>query len=624
MKTLFAVLSKMISTAAFGSVVYTASQMIVPLKATKPIHEAQIPRMTLTTNEFSPPWLALEDDYALVENDETIPTNAPSQELVAGEKDYSKAMEATKPPPRAIDLPSLSIAPIKNTAEPSLTASTAQQTQRPLRNAWVEQNQYRIPHFWLQGRIELTGGLAFTGPSDQLRVGWFEKDKLLREGVITMQQGTYELKVDRMSGEVVAELIDRKGYKLGEAIIDLDQLAQKVNLNQMMVPNVDIKVYPYDYSAGQTVGALHSASHKDVIADTSVRVGEHDLHMRTDERGRVSEPIVTEQSMAMVSTSKEHYRDTISHVDFLARPQLRIFSEKFVQILFDILGVTKSDRQKGLVWGSVLKNGEPAAGYQVRLSQYQQPLRQVSPVYFNFYIANPKLQQTSEDGQFAFIALPDGDYEAQVVDSAGQALDARVVVVRAGFISHTEFDIGHVKTIHLRPFDPLSTTKESVELATLGLESLWKGVTEEFIPIDVHSSQEPLLIFSHKQNQAMSSSTWMTRQKKYQDIPVLNEEWWQRVQQQNKINNQKGVIIGFVDSTEPFEVFVENSTPEKRIIYFDHSGKIVEKTTRHAGFVIYNMGLGLKTLILQTPAGRLHTETAYLDGESVALIYKSL
>lgn len=604
-----------------------ATQVISPLKTKSPILETHVPRMTLKMDEFSAAWSALEDDYSLLEpEDESIPANIQARELVAGEQDYFSVLEKTQNISKTIslELPALSLSSqdIQVATADNAKVKTEGTSAFAAKNSLLEQATYRFPHYWLHGKIELTGGLAITGPKDQVQIGWFRTDEPERKGIVSLENGTYELKVDRMEGEVIAQLIDGRGDVLGEAVLDLETLAQERSLQQMIIENVDIKIKPYDFSVGKTISTYDTKNNKDVVAHATVRVGQHDLTMESDEKGQLSAPAVSPQSIAVVSTSKAQYRDSLALVHFGARPDLRMFPEKYLSAMFKILKLPEQQREMGLIWGVVSHGGNPVNEHRVRLAK----IDGFDPIYFNFYIPDRSLKATSTDGQFVFVGLPDADYELELLDSKGQVVDAKVVAVRSGFVSQAEFEIRETKMIHLRPFDPLSTTKVDVELAILGLETTYSGQSEKFIPVPVRVQKDPLVVFSKSPQNTISSSSLASRQKKFQDIPILNEKWWERLRADHQIDVKQGVVIGFIDSDQAFEVFVEDSAPNDKIMYFNSRGEIVDKSKGEmaSGFILYNAGFGLKTLIFQSEAGLLHTEVAYVDGESVALIYKLL
>lgn len=629
MKTFAAILTQLISTTVMGSAVFMATQIISPLKTKTPIVETHIPRMTIRLDEFSAAWSALEDDYAIENWDEdSIPANVPVRVLVAGEKDYFSEIEKTQHPRLEIPKLSLNAAPqdfgsVATLATPNpIGPKGTEIISGAIKNPMQEQAIYNIPHFWIQGKIELSGGLALSHPKDEIKLGWFRQDEEERSGKVSINEGTYELKVDRMEGELIAQMIDSKGYVLGEAILDLDEFAQRHRLNQMIVSDVDIKIVPVDFSAGKTISTYDSKIHKDPVPKATIHVGQHELSMSSDEKGELSDPAIAPTSIAVVSTSKAHFQGSLSLVDFQARPHLRMFPEKFLRALHDALGTEKNRRDLGMIWGMVTKNGEPVSDYRIQVAKHEDQ----QPIYFNFYIPNRELKETSTDGQYVFVGLPDQEYELELIDATGKVVDAKVVAVRAGYVSQAEFEIGKSKVINVRPFDPLSSTRVDLDLAVLGVENTFLGKSEDFIKIPIAANKDPLLVFSKAQQHKVSASTFASRQKKFQDIPILNESWWDRMQQIYSIDVSKGAIVGFIDTDQPFELFLEEPKAGRKVVYFNTRGEIVDKTKGEmvSGFIVYNIGAGLKTLILQTETGLLQTEVAYVDGESVSLIYRQL
>jgi hypothetical protein len=79
-----------------------------------------------------------------------------------------------------------------------------------------------------------------------------------------------------------------------------------------------------------------------------------------------------------------------------------------------------------------------------------------------------------------------------------------------------------------------------------------------------------------------------------------------------------------VDSEAPFQVYNEEGQAATKIIYFNTQGQVVKNGERPSGFIIYGTGSGLKNLIIEADTGLLVTEAAYVDGQAISLIYKSL
>lgn len=625
MNTAVLITTKILTLSLLSSGVFLASSIVAPLKTETRHQESHVPRMNISFTEFSPSWSAFEDDYSVSDQpEEKIPAHVKATHLAAGQVDMMDVV-----PTQKVSLPSLSMAANSQADEIEMPHAIPTQVNAKIEKQLVPRQDLqadtgiRAPHHWLQGKIELTGGLAITDPRDQIHIGWMVDGKMERTGKIDLQGGVYEIKVDRFEGDLIAELVDRKGYLLGEAVIDLEQLSRQVRHDQIVIKNVDVQLTPYQFGfKGQTVSIYDSPISKSPVDKVNVRVGKHDLNFQSEKSGNVESQSVSPHSTAMITASRSQFRDTLMLADFEKKQKIRMFPEKFVKALFDTVKLDARDRNAGMVWGLVTKEQSPAAGYTVRLAKHPE----ATAIYFNMYIASREQKQTSADGQYVFVGIAEGEYEVEVFNSVDQKVDSKLVSVKPGFVSQAEFEVATKKTVALRPFDPLSSGLKDVQLATQGSDAIHELKTEEILKIPVLDGTDPYLIYARPADSKTDTSVFASRGRKFLDVPVLNTTWWERIQSENKITTKNGVVIGFIDTDAPFEVFVEESGPETVIRYFNHSGQLIPEGSNQLanGFLIYNAGEGLKTLILQSESGWITTEMAYLDGETVSLMYKAL
>jgi hypothetical protein len=634
-KTAIVYLSKTIFLGFLSSGIFMASAVVAPLKTETAHKETHIPAINISVTEFSAPFSALEDDYYVGDyEEEKIPQNIKSIELAAGTVDmFAKPMQM---PTDKIALPEMSLSAMASSdtyavntpLTPNVTAGfpgveTQLQPQFQAQQGIPDALAQRIPHHWIEGKIELVGGLAITDARDQIQVGWFVDGKVERTGKIDVYGGSYQIKVDRLEGELIAELVDAKGFLRGEKILDLTDLPNRAS-DLLEIKNIDIQIEPYDFGLkGQFISIYHTPLNKSIVEDATGRVGQHDLYFQAKPDGKIHEESFNPKSTAMLTASRSQFRDTMILADFEKKQNIRMFPEKFLNALFDTIQLDPRARDAGMIWGLITKNEIPAAGYHVKIAKHSEQ----QPIYFSTYIASKDLQETSSDGQYVFVGLNDGEYEIDVFDGKEQHIDTKLVSVKAGFVSQAEFEVGRKRSMTLRPFDPLSPVPKLVQLSAQGSSSVHELETEGMVKIPVLDGTDPFLVYTRPANSLTDTSVFAGRTSKTLDIPVLNAPWWERIQRERKIQISDGVIIGFIDTEAPFEVFLEETKANTRILYFNHSGQIIpagDASQLANGFIVYGAGEGLKTLILQSEAGWITTEMAYLDGETVSLMYKSL
>lgn len=594
------------------------SNVVAPLKAVEIRASSHLPRMNLRFTDFSLPMAALEDEYNVGEMvDEEIPQNIPTQPLEAGKVEMQFAPAVMKIPVLKVDKNEVyDLSKLHPAVEEKVTDIAK---LNPSMDLGVQH-----PHFWIEGRIELTEGLALTSASDQVRVGWMSGDQLQREGRVSIAEGRYSIKVDTLQGELIAELVDSKGYVLGEASVDLDKLFQQYGTSRLTIDNVNLRLVPYNFGfKAHTLSVYDTPSTRDPVAAASVSIGQHDLHLTSSDQGQVEAESLSGKSTGVLYAGKSGYRETVVIADFMKAQNLRMFPEKYVKALFDSIDLPEEFRDLGVVWGRVVHRGSPAGGYKVRLSKH----RDVSTVYFETYIPMDQNKETSADGQYALVGLEEGHYEIEVVDSTDKIVDTKLVYVKPGAISTVEFEVARTKILYVKYFDPFRSQPRPMEYVTLGATKSVSVETETSVPVMAYTGDDPLLVFSRVQDADVESASFASRSMKYQEIPVLDYTWFDKISQKYKIDKEKGVIVGFVDTQEEFQVYLDKMVADYKVLYFDVYGEIIKPTDvgrQRAGFIFYNTNADLHTVLIESSSGSLVSELAYVDGESVALIYKSL
>jgi hypothetical protein len=630
MRTLTGFIFHFLFLSASSASIFLASNIIYPMRSVMDRPPVQMPRMTLNFSEFSPAFAALEDDYHMsIYEEEQIPQNIAATQLQPSSKEIIKSEIPEIQIPQMTLRPTDSIDTMMSVSGVSLREITQNKEvigDKSAAELLSEQQKQGggigTPHIWIQGKIELSDGLAISDPRDTLAVGWFVDGEKRKDGRISLREGIYEIKVDRLEGEIIAELADHRGFLLGEAIIDLEVLAKTRKTAGLIIGGVDIKLKPYNFSfKGQALAIYDSPGNRQVVSRAQISLGDHEVHVRSDDKGGFVEPLISPQSTGIVTAQQAKYRQTVVLANFERELKIHLFPDQFMQYFFDTIELPKKNRMDGMIWGTVLRGQEPAQGYQVRMVQ-----QNVKPIYFQMYIARKENEKTSEDGQFSFVGLNDGEYEIEVIDQLGRLIDSKLAVVQAGMVTELNFEVGDERQLSIRPFDPLSLQPKNIEFFALGQTGIQQVKTEEILKMKSYIGQEPLLIYTKVEGAEIESSTFASRHKKFQEIPVLNDSWWRGIQKAYPITVASGVVVGFVDTDQPFEVYIDHQGEKTKILYLDQQGRTINKTvgSKPAGFVVYGIDHGLHTLVIESEQGQIVSEAVYVDGEAVALIYKAL
>lgn len=623
MRTMVGILLQILSMGFASGAVFMVTSVISPLKPVVSHPATHLPRMSIRFSDFSLPMAALEDDYNVGEvEDEVIPQNIPSRELRAGTVEMQIRVPVLRIPSLKVQANALTdLSHVSAVGNKPLAFQKPEANEGP--NALLNSTLLQ-PHFWIEGKIELTEGLALSSSTDEIHVGWMLDGKLQKEGRVSIAEGRYSIKVAKLQGEIVAELADAKGFIMGEATIDLEKIMRERGDGNMTISNVDLRLTPYNFGfRARTLSVYDTPTSKMPVGGVQVAIGRHDISFPSNERGQVSNEGVSAKSSAVLYADKGGYRETVVIADFAKEQNLRMFPEKYINALFDSIELPKEFRDLGVVWGQVLSHGVAVGGYRVRLPQHPE----ITPIYFDAYIPMEKNKETSSDGQYAFVGLVEGHYEIQVLDSIDTVIDTKIIYVKPAAVSTIEFETGRSKTVYVKYFDPFRMQPRSVEYVTLGNTAALTTETETSVPITAYAGTDPLLIFAKVADSQTESASFASRSSKYQEIPILDHSWFDNLAQKHKIDKKDGVIVGFVDTQEHFEAYLDKSVLDYKVLYFDNKGEIIKKTDvgrQRAGFIFYNASTDLHTVLIETTSGQIVTELAYVDGTAVAVIYKSL
>lgn len=625
MRTLLGILFQILYMSFASGSVFLFTSVIAPLKPVISHPSTHLPRMSIRMSEFSLPMAALEDDYNVGEmEDEVIPQNIPSRELRPGTVEMKINVPVLRIPSlkvQANTIQELSQA-FAPAGEPVVYKDKTEAAENTMLSAAV--NGIQHPHYWIEGKIQLIDGLALASSSDKINVGWSVDGTIKQEGRVSISEGTYAIRVAKLQGELVAELADSKGFIMGEATLDLEKLSRERGDANITLANVDLKLTPYNFGfRARTLSVYDTPSSPMPIAQAEVNIGRHDLSFPSNERGRVSSDVLSAKSTGLLYAGKGGHRETIVIADFAKEQRLRMFPEKYVKALFDAIELPKEFRDQGVVWGQVVNRGVPTGGYRVRLAKH----REVAPIYFDMYIPMKHNKETSADGQYAFVGLLEGHYEIEVVDSTDAVIDTKLVYVQSAAVSTVEFEVARTKTVYVKYFDPFHTQPRSIEYVSLGQEKTLTGETETAVAISTFAGEDPLLLFARIENADVGSATFASRTSKYQEVPVLDHSWFAAIAEKYKFDKKQGAIVGFVDTQEHFEAYLDKAVLDYKVLYFDVQGNIIDKKDagrQRAGFIFYNTSSDLHTVLIEVNSGQIVSELAYVDGEAVAVLYKSL
>lgn len=460
---------------------------------------------------------------------------------------------------------------------------------------------------WLNGQIEMTGGLAFTGPDTHIEVKRMLGGQTLERGRIWVTEGKFEIHVKKASGYLVAELQTREGRILGRGEMNLVHLIE-VPRKDNRVNDIRLALRPTTEGAAfRPISGYSHGQQKMPIADARVEIQAYSEPQGVNDDGLVVEPSLNRASSFVArAVAKKHWSSLV--VGQAHHPQdVRLFSNSLVDALINLEMSHVSDRkeasQASVVWGQLTRNGLPVEGGTVEMAgDYQ-------AIYFNdLFLPDKNLKRTGPNGLFAFLKVKPG-VQAMRVKSGGRLYPAQIFPTERQHVSYVELEIREKVVSQFRVFDILDLEKPiSARIKLVGADSeLNVDRRNQYIEYSVASDH--FMVEAEAGSEYEVSRMTMTGAPHLVNVPLLKREWVYSLynHKQTGLMPGRGAIVGFIDDQD-FEVELTGYAPgeQMNILYFDSEGKPLESKTGSAGggFIIFNAPMGLQTIYIHPTQSR--------------------
>lgn len=440
----------------------------------------------------------------------------------------------------------------------------------------------------IQGPLEISGGLAVTN-EHHIEVRRTDEGISKELGKVDLVQGIYNIQIEGASGSIVARLVNKDGKVLGEGAFRISQmLAQKTSKG----PKIRITPQP-DFSV-VTASAYNPSVMEAAPPQTRVTFIKGVSETTAKKDGVVAMDNVAKGSSTIFRAAAPKHLQTASLIVSGEQFKASLFPESMIKALQEIVAQQRALVVSGaptVVWGRASLDGKPIAGISVSVES--DPSLQA--VYFNsFMIPDPKLETTSENGLFAFVALNPG-FHALLATRGDAIFGYQNVLVEEGSVAQGDIDATmKFESVPLRVYDAF--TGEARE-ARITMQSLADELTVERGLSMVQLPQVNRLGMMRVQPDGADyvAARYLYNDKdSYLHVPLVHWSWLSAIKSFLKIDDHPsaGLIVGFVPD-ENFEVYLAayDHFDPRQIVYFDMQGRILQnrKGIAGGGFILYNV-----------------------------------
>ena len=480
----------------------------------------------------------------------------------------------------------------------------------------------------LNGRIEMSQGLAFTSPKDRIVVYHEQKGQMLESANVRTKEASFEIAVNETSGILVAELRTPAGEVLGLGRANLDQ------------KNILIRLEPT--SQGLVGRVIAAGGKEDLVArplkSAKLMVDMIPHEFSSESGGKFSDPNLVNSSTMILKSQHNGYLNSLSLASAGEENLIPMYSNKMVQELIslqknsDLVNNPEQEPDKvndepshtimnlknqAIIWGRVTKNGAAIAGGQVEILTADQALK---PIYFNkMMIPDLSLNTTSSNGYYAFVGVNPGVHALQVTYLSSLA-EPSVIPADGNSISQLDIDVAKTKQAELTVFDAFHTEKSiPAMIARLGQSSGLETNANGHAKLHYSEGSGFLVLDVDAGTDFEISRLTLTRTKNTIDAPVVTQSWFEEFRKQAGLDviAYTGSIIGFIQADRPYKAaFGEKLSDTTKIVYFNAQGELLHSQVGEpgGGFVVFNAPEGLLTVsvVLQN-TDKILTQTAYVD-----------
>ncbi len=489
---------------------------------------------------------------------------------------------------------------IKNpTVDESVVADNTKEVQETLGTTAVE----------LTGQVFLKEGLIYTG-EEHLEVFHEVGGEKQVVGRTSLDTGDFHIRVNTLrAGDLVAELRSAGGNLLGESRVPVLSLNQDKSLTMNIIPLLS-------RISGRIVSAYSYDKHYIPVRPDKVSVYPIDVDLDISEAGHFKkEDLLLPGSQYLLNAEAKGYWNSLVMTDSRSESLVHMFPDSMIESLYGLVNERPKPEFEGVIWGKVLARGKAIKGVRVDMAIDDI----IGPIYFNdFYLPDRTLNETTENGLFAYLKVPPGMHALRTSYS-GKNFLTDVVAVEPHSVTRSNVEVDLLKSGHVYVYDAL--TGQPVETDILYSGNDVTGFAEGgILNLRFNRSRKLLFLESQGSSEHYPSRVVVDRKDGLIRMPLARRDWIDSIKAKMKINYvpSSGYVLGFLGEQE-YDVLLNHPSPHSELVYFDKEGQPLQDgdTQEKYGFLLFNVDHGLGGLTINTESGVLskifHSDSGHLS-----------
>ncbi len=474
--------------------------------------------------------------------------------------------------------------------------------------------------YQIKGPWEVSGGLGLIN-EHSIDLRRLVEGSPREAGSLSIKEGTYNISVASLAGNLIAKMYDKSGNILGQGSLTLQEGFMQAGL----APKLIIRPQNHHFR-GEARSPYDSAKNKMPLEKFQAAALKDDATFDVGADGNIELTQVTRNSQTVARFEATEFSK--SNMVIIAGQDFKglIFPQKMMKALKEIvseqLAYDLNNPDLPVVWGQVLFDGKPVAGSQVELETEQD----AKVIYFDILnLPDTNLKETSANGYFAIVGAQPG-FQALIARRGGQYYTHNVASLEAGTVSVVNLESTlKTKNVVLRVFDAFTSQPKSADLELQSIEAPLhiedKGWTSVLLP---EISRMSLMQVVPIDQAYLAAQYFYNDDQDFIHAPLISEEWLLQVlnSKWQNIDTEKGTVVGFVQE-ENFEVYLAGDPdfPSENITYFDSEGKISPDGLRGGGFIINNIEPDTHEIVIYgNESEKISSRLLPIDEKSLSVI----
>lgn len=455
----------------------------------------------------------------------------------------------------------------------------------------------------------------------KIEIRRYEEGTFREQGrVVNLQESSYEILPNEIKGFLVGRVINKLGYIEGEGVV---RLSDSKWSNDGFWQGPHIQILKKSDVRGRVISSYNLNKEKALDSGAVVSIAGGQKRKQIGKNGAVEIDGVGRDSISLfTATAFDHQPSQqvlVTGAAFTTELLPQKMATALKSIVSDMRNQNLTDPAIPIIFGKAQMDGLAMSGVAVSIENTEG----LQPIYFNeMMLPDDRLKNTSSNGYFAFVGADEGlttVYSTRIGPSGPVYFSHVNTISSAGAVSIVDLaTTAKNESVDIKVYDPFTGLPQEANLEIQSVQNTVlaeNGLAVQFLPQVARWS----LLFAEGDAQHVPAHYSYSDKTDYIYVPRLSRNWLNYVFSQMKLNYRpsSNMVVGF-SIDEDFSVDISGLNEKAKILYFDYTGRPVERGQQGGGYLIYDLPEGsFEVLLSGDQSQKIYTRVAPLKQSDI-------